>query len=362
MYRRDPDPVGWVLEAILPEQPSACVFARSAVIKGNRAYVGASRDFEAEFWAGAVYIFRRDGGSWTLEQKLTALDAGESLDGGQRFADAISVSGDRLGVGATLYGPSGSAYVFRRDGITWTNEGGRLGASDGDSAITESFGQSVALEGDTLVVGAHSHSHPGLPADSGSAYVFQRNDAGTPTNSDDDFWEEVSELLQGDPGALDDDSFGTTVAISGDLVVIGAPGDEDPCSQDQGCSTGSFYVCSLSGTQCNDTPFICPDCNANGVPDTCDIANCPGDPACDDCNANGIPDECDIADCPPGDPSCQDADGNGVPDECEVVDCNQNGIPDEEEGTQTLAFVVQCPNPPAPCADGTRWSFLLIDP
>jgi len=53
------------------------------------------------------------------------------------------------------------------------------------------------------------------------------------------------------------------------------------------------------------------DCDCNGVPDACDIANCTGAPACSDCNANGVPDGCDIA---AGEP---DTNGDGVPDVCE---------------------------------------------
>lgn len=63
-----------------------------------------------------------------------------------------------------------------------------------------------------------------------------------------------------------------------------------------------------------------PDCNLNGVPDECDLENCPaGDPDCQDCNENGIPDECDIANCPPGNPACQDCNESGVPDGCETA-------------------------------------------
>jgi hypothetical protein len=61
------------------------------------------------------------------------------------------------------------------------------------------------------------------------------------------------------------------------------------------------------------------DCNKNGIPDECDIANCVGDPACADCNGNGVPDGCDIANCPPEDPTCQDCDADGVMNGCEPV-------------------------------------------
>ncbi len=74
------------------------------------------------------------------------------------------------------------------------------------------------------------------------------------------------------------------------------------------------------------------DCNSNGTPDDCDVADCPpGDVSCADCNTNSKPDECDIAECPPGDVTCGDCNTNGVPDGCELSgqDCNANGIDDE---------------------------------
>ena len=67
------------------------------------------------------------------------------------------------------------------------------------------------------------------------------------------------------------------------------------------------------------------DCNDNGIPDECDIADCDGSPWCSDCNGNGIPDECEV---PPLCPECPDCNGNGVPDECEP-DCDGNGIIDD---------------------------------
>jgi len=75
-----------------------------------------------------------------------------------------------------------------------------------------------------------------------------------------------------------------------------------------------------------------PNCDAVGPPDACVIADCPpGDPACADCNANAIPDGCDLA----GGAS-PDCNGNAIPDECETNDCNANGIPDDCDITAGL--------------------------
>jgi len=85
------------------------------------------------------------------------------------------------------------------------------------------------------------------------------------------------------------------------------------------------------------------DCNGNLTPDECDRATCASDPACADCNANGILDECDIADCA-ADPACTDCNSNAIPDECDIHegvsrDADANGIPDECE--------------PGACCDGS---------
>jgi hypothetical protein len=88
------------------------------------------------------------------------------------------------------------------------------------------------------------------------------------------------------------------------------------------------------------------DCNGNGIPDACDIADCPpGDISCGDCNGNGVPDGCELSgndcnlngiddDCDIDNGTSQDCNGNRVPDECDILDgtsedCNNNGIPDE---------------------------------
>ncbi len=101
----------------------------------------------------------------------------------------------------------------------------------------------------------------------------------------------------------------------------------DECEIDENSSApGGPYYCTAD---CD------PDCNNNGIPDACDIADCTGDPGCADCNENGVPDECDIA----GGASF-DINTNGIPDECEA-DCNQNGIPDECD--------IDCGEPGGPC-------------
>ena len=91
--------------------------------------------------------------------------------------------------------------------------------------------------------------------------------------------------------------------------------------------SGTSRDCNANGVpdECDIAQGTSPDCNANGVPDECDIEY----RTSADCNANGVPDECDIAQ-----GTSPDCNANGVPDECDIEyrtsgDCNANGVPDE---------------------------------
>lgn len=124
--------------------------------------------------------------------------------------DGIAVDGDWLAMGSCAY-PDGSgvggAYTFERFGSGWI-ERDTIVAPDGMAA--DLFGRSVALDQDTLVVGAHRDTNP-QGAAAGAAYVFVR--AGTT-------WVHQQKLIGGDTKA--NDFFGHAVAVSGDAVVIGA--------------------------------------------------------------------------------------------------------------------------------------------
>ena len=143
--------------------------------------------------------------------KLAAADAAPD----DRFGTAVAIDGDTAVVGAPddddAGDQSGSAYVFVRDATSIWQQVKKLTAAD--AAAGDRFGRSVAISGDTVVIGASDDDDAG--DDSGSAYVFDRNDGGT------NDWGEVKKLTAADAAA--GDRFGTAVAISGDSIVIGAP-------------------------------------------------------------------------------------------------------------------------------------------
>ncbi len=145
-------------------------FGYSVSIDGDYAIVGAYQDDDNGINSGSSYVFHRNGSSWTQEAKLTASD-GAKID---NFGYSVSVSGARAIVGAHLDDDngreSGSAYVFHRSGSSWSEED-KLTASS--SAPLDRFGASVSISGDRVIVGAHREDHNGT--DSGAAYVFRRN-------------------------------------------------------------------------------------------------------------------------------------------------------------------------------------------
>ncbi|MCH7996026.1 MAG: FG-GAP repeat protein, partial [Planctomycetes bacterium] len=223
------DGVEWAQEVLLlpPGGSDDDFFGTSVSIDGTVIAVGSPRNDGAGFDRGAVYMFRQLGGAWELEQTLRPTD-GVDRD---RLGSAVAVSGDVMVVGvwrdAGVGSFSGSAYVFRFDGTAWLEEAELVGS---DTVAGDEVGTSVDVDGDTLVIGAPQDDDRGNA--SGSAYVFRWN--GTS-------WVEEQKLTASDAASLD--KFGRSVAISGDVVVVGAPFDDDG-----GESAGSAYVFSRVGS------------------------------------------------------------------------------------------------------------------
>lgn len=202
-------------------------FGFSVSVSGDTAIVGAAQDDDNGSVSGSAYIFTRNGSTWTQQAKLLAAD-GESND---LFGHSIAISGDTAIVASPKdddNGPdSGSAYVFTRNGNSWTQQA-KLSAADGES--NDFFGYSVSVSGNTAIVGAHMDDDNG--SISGSAYIFTRNGS---------TWTQQAKLLAAD--GVSDDYFGTSVSISGDTAIVGAPDDDD-----NGSMSGSAYVFTRSGS------------------------------------------------------------------------------------------------------------------
>ena len=154
---------------------------------------------------GSAYIFTRSGTTWTEQQKLTASDSAAE----DYFGSSAALDGDTALVGADHdNSKSGSAYIFTRSGTTWTQLQ-KLTASDGVGS--DYFGHSIALDGDTALVGAY-----GDDSRRGSAYIFTRSGGA---------WSQQQKLTLSDGEALD--YFGISAALNGDTALVGATGDDD---------------------------------------------------------------------------------------------------------------------------------------
>lgn len=234
----------WVEEQKLlaADGASEDLFGFPVTISGDVVIAGAVGDADNGFNSGSAYVFRFDGATWVQEQKLLAAD-GAPNDG---FGLTASVSGDVALVGASSDGDngpgSGSAYVFRHNGVSWVQEEKLL---PHDGAAGDQFGWAGVISGDVAILGAKYDDDNG--ADSGSAYVFRDNGVN---------WNEDGKLLPADGAA--GDGFGHAVSIFGNVATVGAPDDADNGSQ-----SGSAYLFRYDGANWVQQPKILP---SDGAP------------------------------------------------------------------------------------------------
>jgi hypothetical protein len=208
-------------------------------ISGDYAIVGAPyEDPDGISDAGSAYIFHRTGtNTWDTGTKIVASG---SLEAGARFGNSVAISGDYAIMGAYLenldgISNAGAAYVF---GVSDWDTGTKITASD--KAADDYFGRSVAISGDYAIMGAFGEDPDGI-TDAGSAYIFHR----TGTNT----WDAGFKITASDKGASD--SFGYSVAISGDYAIVGAF-VEDP---DGITDAGAAYIFHRTGTNTWDAGF-----------------------------------------------------------------------------------------------------------
>ena len=219
--------VTWVNTAKLFEVggDGADRFGEAVDLDGDRALVSAFSDDHVFPDAGSAFIFDLVGGSWVQSAKLTASDAASK----QFLGDAVALDGDTALVGALradLF--TGAVYVFELAAGSWS-QSARLTPSD---PLSEHFGEAVALDGDRALVGAPWDD--ALGNTSGAVYAFERTPGG---------WVEVQKINASD--AASSDLFGTSIALEGNLALVGSPGDDDACFGSTSCSSGSVYVYEL---------------------------------------------------------------------------------------------------------------------
>ncbi|MEP7342554.1 MAG: putative Ig domain-containing protein, partial [Acidobacteriota bacterium] len=195
----------------------------SVAISGDTIAAGSPGD---DGDTGAVYIFVKTGGNWVQTQRLAANDAAAN----DFFGQSVSLNGNSIVVGANGDANNrGSAYVFVRAGNTW-NQQGKLIANDGTGS--DAFGLAVAISGDTVAVGAPGADAGGIN-DRGAVYLFARNGSN---------WLQQQKLVVADAGI--GDNFGRSVALDGSTVIAGAFLDSSFLYSGH----GSAYVFTRTGT------------------------------------------------------------------------------------------------------------------
>ena len=243
----------WSEQAYLKAPNAGAVdnFGNSVAISGDTIVVGAYQERSNQTTitngstasaddsapnAGAAYVFVRSGTSWSQQAYLKAPNTGAD----DNFGTSVGISGDTIVVGAYKEGSSqttitngstasaddsaskvGAAYVFVRSGTSWSQQ---AYLKPSNASNEQFFGYSVAISGDTIVVGANGESSAQTTttngsgassdisaANAGAAYVFVRS--GTT-------WSQQAYLKA--PNAEANDQFGTSVATSGSTIVVGA--------------------------------------------------------------------------------------------------------------------------------------------
>jgi hypothetical protein len=271
-------------------------FGYSVAISGDYAVVGSPfHDIDGKNNQGAVYIFKKDNSTWTLNQKITATTGQE----GDLFGYSVAIEGDYIIVGAINANSHGEAYSFHRESAGWVMieklipiniqlgyNGGCSVAISGDYAVVgvknyetkgaayiyykvgnnwnpiqritasdgtdnDNFGNSVAISGDYIIAGAYNDD-VSTETNQGSAYIFHKN-----INN---IWIEEQKLIASNGDT--NDNFGLSVSISNDYAVIGSPFFDNGTATNQ----GTVYVFHRIGVNwIQDLQILVADGKANEV-------------------------------------------------------------------------------------------------
>ncbi len=203
---------------------SNAYFGYSVAISGNTAIVGTVRQ---NSYTGAAYIFTRSGNTWTQQQKLTASDAAT----GDYYGVSVAIDGNTAVVGANRKSSNnGAIYIYTRSGGVWSEQANIPAPGISDFY----FGTSVAISGETIVVGAKGDS-----SETGDAHIYVRSGS---------TWSRQQGIWGSDQSV--GDGYGNTVDIDGDTVVVGA--------SFKNSITGSAYVYTRSGTTWTQQTILTP--------------------------------------------------------------------------------------------------------
>ncbi len=219
-YPVEVDPVMWAQQTELtPSDASVERFGQAVAVSGDTIVVGAPAT-DGDGLPGEADVFVRSATTWTMQQRLSP----NGLPGDSEFGYSVALSGGTALIGAPLSNhDNGDAYVFVRSGASWIQQQVLSGSA---APEVDAFGTSVALNGDTALVGAST-------ATLGAVFVYVLS--GTT-------WI-PQQVLTDDTlvGGATSNVLGTSVALDGDTAILGARGVNDDAQ-------GAAYVVVRSGT------------------------------------------------------------------------------------------------------------------
>jgi hypothetical protein len=236
-------------------------FGASVSLNGDTLAVGAPNNANSGFLqAGAVYVFTRTGSTWSQQAYVSNPNSG-SDPAFTHFGQAVALSGNTLAVGST----ANTAFILTRSNDVWTLEG-QVNPSNLQFAPLDqgriSFGSSVALDGDTLAVGAMNEFSCGIGVNgdqmsntctsAGAVYVFTRT-AGV--------WSQQAYVKASNTDA--GDLFGESVVLNGNTLIVGAIG-ESSCTTgiggnqaDNGCpGAGAVYTFTRTNSVWSQSAYV----------------------------------------------------------------------------------------------------------
>jgi len=202
----------WVYTAkiVSPNPEAEDNFGRALAVQGNLLVVTARKEDQTSTDVGGAYVYQYTGREWMYYTKLTASDATSSA----YFGQSVAIQGEYLVIGARNADPQGAGgfYLFRRDGAEWV-ETAKVSPPNGKN--NDQYGFCIAMSGNTVVVGARRTDQNSIMKDTGSAFVYTIKD-GFPVL--------VTKLTASDAEASDE--FGQSVAFVDDLIAVSAWKDD----------------------------------------------------------------------------------------------------------------------------------------
>jgi FG-GAP repeat len=228
------------------------MFGGCVALEPNRLAIGSPMESSGQEYSGAVYVYPRSGETFGAPQKIKAsMPAASGL-----FGWSIAFDGDSLAIGAPQYDPirptrnaPGSAFVFTQQGDNWVEQ--QLMPAPAPE-LEATFGWSVSVWGDSVVVGAPRARASTGTSPNGEAYVFERSGG---------MWKPTQVLKA--PVPRRSDFYGWSVKLSETSLAIGATGDAsasrgtmgDP-SDDQALYSGALYLLGRQSGSWQSSAFV----------------------------------------------------------------------------------------------------------